>query len=203
MWLESKQTRKWRPDSLEARIYAAEEAKTLVAGHTEQEAAFAGLEAVFRAMGWLYSAPYSAVVTMVQDEFGVETSPAALSGFWSRFSSPYLSERMRRSTAAATALKGELDTEGVESATGDLLSQKLFEMLTSPSTDPREVVALHKEMIRARQTRLDERKVTLLEEKERAAAKAKEQINEATASARKGGLTEETLKRIEEAASLL
>lgn len=203
MWLESKQTRKWRPDSLEARIYAAEEAKTLAAGYTEQEAAFAGLEAVFQVMGWLYATPYAAAAIMVKDQFGVETSAAALSGFWSRFSAPYLSERMRRSTLAAQALKGELDSEGVEAATSDLLSQKLFEMLTSPSTDPREVVALHKEMIRARQTRLDERKVAMLEEKERAAAKAKEQLNEATTAARRGGLTEETLKRIEEAASLL
>lgn len=174
VWLDSKQTRKWRSDSLESRIYAAAEAEALAAGHSEQEAAFAALEAVFQTMGWLYGQPYAVVVVMVKDEFGVDTSIAALNGFWSRFSAPYLSERMRRSSAAAAALKGELSTEGVEAAASELLSQKLFEMLTSPSVDPSDVVRLHKEMIRARQTRLDERKVALLEEKARKADAAQD-----------------------------
>ena len=198
MWLDSKQTRKWRSDALEARIYAAAEASALAAGHTEQEAAFCAMEAVFQAMGWLYSQPYGAVQLMVKDEWGVETSAAALSGFWSRFSSPYLSERMRRSSQAAQALRGELSTEGVEDAVGDLLSQRLFEMLTSASTDPREVVALHKEMIRARQTRIDERKVALLEEKARFADEVKK-----AAANREGGLTAEDMAEIERKLKLM
>lgn len=204
MWLDERTSKKWRSDSLEARIYASAEASALAGGYTEQEAAFEGMEAVFRVMGWLYSKPYGVVRQMVEDGHGVETSEAALSGFWQRFSSPFLQERLRRSAALARNLGGELDREGVQSATVDLITQKAFEIMSSPDGDPGEVVRLTKLILQSQKQELDARKVALLEEKAKAAERAKAELDAITKEAKdRGGLSEETLKRIEEAAGLL
>ena len=199
MWLDTKQTKKWRSDSLEARLYAITEANACANGFSDAEAAAEGMEAVMRVMSWLYSRPSSVVVDMVAEEFGIETSAAALSGYWRRFADPFLSEQMRRASTAANRMKGELDTAGVQRGTVDLITQLAFEVMSSPNPQPGDVVKLTKLLIESRKQDLDERKVRLLEDN---AARAKAQLA-AVVTESKGGLTPETLKRIEEAAALL
>lgn len=203
MWIDTGQSKKWRSDSLEARIYAIAEAEAHANDLSEADAASEAMEAVYRVMAWLAGGRQADVIERIKDAYGIETSAAALSGFWSRLKSSWLGERLRRSSRAARDLANLLDREEVEAATWDLLSQQAFELLTSPDPNPSELVALGKLLLSGRQTALDARRVTLLEEKARQAAQAKEQLNEATAAVRKGGLTEETLRRIEEAANLL
>ena len=169
MWLDTKQTKKWRSDALESRIYAIASANAHAAGYSDAEAAAEGLEAVMRVMSWLYSSPYTVVVDMIADEYGVETSPAALSGYWRRFADPYLSEQMRRASTAANRLKGELDTAGVQRGTVDLITQLAFEVMSSPNPCPADVVKLSKLVLDSRKQDLDERKVALMEEKARKA----------------------------------
>ncbi len=174
MWLTNQDSRKWRSDSLEARIYAAAEAEACANGLTDGEAAAEAMEAVYRVMGWLAGGTQSAAAEMIKEAFGVETSPAALSAFWRRFRSSWLGERMRRSSRAAKELANLLDREQVESATWDLLSQQAFELLTSPDPDPSALVKLGKLILQGQKQSLDERKVSLLEEKARQADQVKD-----------------------------
>jgi hypothetical protein len=174
MWIDNQQLRKWRSDSLEARIYAVAEAEAHANGMTDGEAAGEAMEAVYRVMGWLASGTLATAKEMILEAFGVETSPAALSAFWRRFRSSWLGERMRRSSRAAHELANLLDRDQVESATWDLLSQQAFELLTSPDPDPHALVKLGKLILQGQKHSLDERKVTLLEAKAKQADAAKD-----------------------------
>jgi hypothetical protein len=167
MWLQSGQLKKWRSDSLEARIYAIAEAEAHANGHNDGEAAAEAMEAVYRVMAWLASGRQADVIEMIKDAYGIETSAAALSAFWRRFRSSWLGERLRRSNSAAKDLAGLLDREKVESATWDLLTQQAFELLTSPDPEPAALVKLGKLLLQSQKQDLDERKVKLLEEKAR------------------------------------
>lgn len=182
MWLQETQIRKWRPDSLEARIFALAEAEAHANG--AEDATDEAMESVFSVLGWLYSSPYSVVKDRILDAFGVETSEAALSGFWKRFSGPWLMERMKRSSAAARTLAGELDTEGVTKATLDLVAQQAFETLANPDGNPAQVVKLVKVLLASQKQAIEERKVALLEAKARQADEAKTVLSD-------GGLSEE------------
>lgn len=167
MWLNDSTGKKWRSDSLEARIYAAAEAEAKGMGFTDQEAALSGMDGVFRVMNWLYAKPQAVVREMVADAFGIETSEAALSYFWQRLCSPFLSERMRRLSSTVRALEDDLEAEGMEEATRKLMAQKAFDVLSSPDPDISDVVRLHKELMSAKKQRTDERRLALLEEKAR------------------------------------
>ncbi len=172
MWLEATLQRKWRSDSIEARIYAAAEANALA--NESEDPDSEAMEAVFKVMSWLYRGSYAVAVDLIKEAFGVETSVAALSGFWDRFCSPYLSEHMRRSSAAAQNLKGVLDTEGVKEASIDLIAQQTFEILSNPNPDSEEVVKLAKIILQADKQDTDKRRVRLLEEAAEQKLKAKE-----------------------------
>lgn len=169
MWIDNQQLRKWRSDSLEARIYAVAEAEAHANGLNDGEAAGEAMEAVYRVMGWLAGGKQAAAIDLIKEAYGVETSAAALSAFWRRFKSSWLGERMRRSSQAAKELANLLDREDVESATWDLISQQAFEMLTSPDPDPHALVKLGKLILQGQKQAIDERKVALLEEKARQA----------------------------------
>ncbi len=193
MWIDSNQLRKWRPDSIEARIYAIAEAEAHAQGLTDGEAAGQAMEAVYQVMGWLHASSYADVVEMVRAAYGVETSPAALSGFFRRFKSSWFSERMRRSSTAARELASTLARPEVESATWDLISQHAFELITSPNPDPAELVKLGRLILQAQKQAVDERRVALLEEK----ARKLDAVREAAESS--DDLTpEERLKKIRE-----
>jgi hypothetical protein len=169
MWIDKTQLQKWRPDAVESRIYAIAEAEAHANGLSDGEAAGEAMEAVYRVMGWLHGSSYADVVEMIKDAFGVETSAAALSGFFKRFKSSWFSERMRRSSTAAKELANTLSREEVQSATWDLISQQAFELITSPNPDPSDLVKLGKLILQNQKQAVDERKLALLEEKARKA----------------------------------
>lgn len=201
MWIAPSQIRKWRPDSIEARIYAVAEAEAHARGEGES-AADAGIQAVFEVLSWLYSRPYAVVRDLVLDRYGVETSEAALSGFWSRFAGSWLAERNARNGAAARLIAQETQLGPLTDATMELIAQQALEIMSSPAPDATQVRHFAKLLLQREKQAVDERKVALLEEK---AAQAKREIEAALAGAKAkgGGLTEETLRRIEEAANLL
>lgn len=165
MWIQNQQLKKWRSDSLEARIYAIAEAEAHVNGMTDGEAAGEAMEAVYRVMGWLAGGTQKAALEMIEESYGIKSSPAALSGFWQRLKPSWAGERMRRSSKAATDLAGLMDRNAVEEATLSLLSQQAFELLTSPNPDPAELVKLGKIILQSQKQGLDERKVAMLEAK--------------------------------------
>jgi hypothetical protein len=165
MWLQSSQLKKWRSDSLEARIYAIAEAEAHANGLTDGEAAGEAMEAVYRVMGWLAAGTQKAALEMIEESYGIKSSAAALSGFWQRLKPSWAGERMRRSSKAANDLAGLLDRGAVEDATLALLSQQAFEILTSPNPDPGDLVQLGKIILQSQKQAIDERRVALLEEK--------------------------------------
>lgn len=195
MWTSPK---KWQPSSVEARIYAQAEADALAAG--EAAPGEVAAEAVYQVMGWLCGSGYAAVVEMIKEQWGVETSVSALAGFWQRFSSAWHLERMRRSSAAAQAMADSLDVEAVTKSTLDLIAQQAFEILSQPAPDPGAVARLVKVLLVHQKQSLEERKVALLEAK----AKRLEELEEkAKTLVRGGGLSPETLAVLETQLKLL
>jgi hypothetical protein len=174
MWLDPKQTRKWKANSVEARIYAAAEAEALANGYSDAEAAGEGLEAILRVMSWMKTRDGKVVVEMIKEAWGVDTSQAALSGFWQRFVDPFLSEQMRRASTGAARISGDLDTAGVTASTRDLIAQMAFDIMTSPDPDAAAVVKLSRLLLDHRKADQDERKIALLEEKAAQLDKAKD-----------------------------
>lgn len=169
-WTDHTAARKWRSDSLEARICAAatEAARQRGAADPDGE----GLEAVFAVMAQLYSMPYEAVVASILDQWEIETSPAALHRMWRRFASPWLAERMRRSSAAAREIANQLDPEHIDRATRELISQLTFELISNPRPDPDDVAKLARLLLQFRQADQTDAKIELLRDKARAAAEA-------------------------------
>lgn len=145
MWLPTQQLKKWRSDSLEARIYAIAEAEAHANEMTDGEAAGEAMEAVYRVMGWLSSSRQKDVIEMVKDAYGIETSSAALSGFYSRLRPSWAGERMRRSARAATDLANIMTPEEeaeIKSQFWRDLRQAAFELMTNPNPDPKDYVDL-------------------------------------------------------------
>lgn len=145
MWLTDQQSKKWRSDSLEARIYAIAEAEAHANDRNDGEAAAEGIEAVYQVMGWLASNKQKDVVEMIKERFGVETSPAALSGFHSRFKAAWHGERLRRSARTATELANIVTPEEearIKSQFWTDVRQAAFELMTNPNPSPEDYVAL-------------------------------------------------------------
>lgn len=159
MWIEDYQPRKWRPESVEARIYASAQARALANGMDDAEADAEALEAVFRVMSWLYSKPQKLVVSMIEEDYGVDTSPAALTGFWQRFVTPFLAEKGMRSGALARRLSETVDQDGVVKAVLGEIKQRTFEVLSTPNPDSSEVAKLGKLILTARGQDMEKEKI--------------------------------------------
>lgn len=172
MWLTPTQIRKWRSDSIEARIYAIAEAEAHAQGEDDAAAADAALNAVFSVLSWLYSRPYSVVKDMILDQYGCETSEAALSGFWQRFSGAWFAERNARNAAAARIIADESQIGSLTDATLELIAQQALEIMSNPSPDPSQVRHFAKLLLQREKQSIDERKVKLLEEKAKLADQA-------------------------------
>lgn len=155
---------------------------------------------------WLLGTmPYHVAQKRVEAEFGVRVGLAAFSSFYAEVCAPLrLSQRSR-----AAQMAQEIATEAGKSpgafdqATVDAIRQKAFELSINPAADPGDVKALfmllqksRDQDLKAQQIDLARRRVELLESKLKA-------VQDAVTSAKAGGLTPDTLRRIEEAAKIL
>jgi hypothetical protein len=132
--------------------------------------------------------------------FGVETSSAALSEWYSWYGLALRSARAKDRAAQAAALAAK-DDPAMSVADLERLGQMVFTAETIEDKDIKGYVSLMRLKIQHRQLDHDERRIALLEE---TAARVKATLTEVVRDGHgKGGLTAETLKRIEEAASLL
>jgi hypothetical protein len=170
MWLDSK---KWRSDSIESRIYSAAVEQARADGREGEAADAAGLDAVFSVMHLLFSSPYDRVVEIIADRYDLETSVSALSRFYERFAGPWMTERLRRASATARELSGELDREAVHEASLDQISQAVFELMLEPGANVKQVSQLYRLILASRKQDLDARKISILETKAAAADAAK------------------------------
>ncbi len=147
--------------------------------------------------GWKYDEALSWLST----DCGVESSLSALSTFFKRHCSPVMRDRRQIAALKAETLVEEAGKTDWSAATLELVKQVSFEMLSREDFDPKTVERFLKVVLKAEAQDVDERKLALLEAK---AAEAKDKLDAITNKAKsKGGLTEETLKQIEEAAGLL
>jgi hypothetical protein len=146
---------------------------------------------------------YREIREWLRDECGVDTSGPALTAFFKRHCAPLLLERRALAAAQAEAIGTEASENPVDwdAAAVEKLRQFAFQMMLAPGADPKAVKNVFTILLKRQSLDHEGRKLALLEEK---SAEAKRKITEALdASKTKGGLTEETLKRIEEAANLL
>lgn len=117
---------------------------------------------------WLMSGlPQAKVKLLVKSEFGVDTSAAALTRFYSEVCSAALLARRRRavSTSEEVAEDAAKSPGQFDAATIDRLKQMAFEMTLSPQPDARNVKNLFGLVLKARDQDLEARRVALLEQK--------------------------------------
>ncbi len=136
---------------------------------------------------WLLSGvPYHQAQQMVEKEFGLKVSISAFSRFWEAYCSPALLARRSRAVKLSDEVAAEARSNpgAFTEATIDQLSQKAFELASSPGANPKDVKALFSLVLKSRDQDLVERRVKLLE------AKAA-QADEASAIAGSAALTPE------------
>lgn len=119
---------------------------------------------------------YTKAKGRVRAKFGVSTSTAALSGFYSRFAAPWKYLRAKgEADSFAALMEGNFDEASIKRA-----KQLAFEAMTSPKPDLKAAKALLKIVgdsakveIQKQKLSLDARKVVLLEQKAALADEAK------------------------------
>lgn len=102
---------------------------------------------------WLLGGmPYHEARKLVEKEFGVSTSLAALSHFFQEVCVPALVARRRQavSTADEVAKAAEAEPGQFDAATVDAIKQKAFELAISPASKPKDVKALFMLLQKAR-----------------------------------------------------
>lgn len=146
---------------------------------------------------------YEKVKKLVFDEFNTSTNSKALSHFYQSYVGAYVLERRRLAVGLAKEVGEDLKREPGQfsEATIDALEQKAFELAQNPMVNPKEVKAIFSLVLKARDQTLAERRIALLEKKAAAFDRAQAALTEAKAS--KGGVTPETLERIERELNLL
>jgi hypothetical protein len=148
---------------------------------------------------------YEDVLTWLEVECGVSSSLAALSAYYSRHCAPVLRERRKLAVLRAQEFSKAAKENPIEwdAVAMERLNQIFFELLLQPDVDAATAKRLGDMILKDKALSMDSRKVAILEKKVKAAEEAKEKIRAAMTGSKDGGLSEEALKRIEEAAGLL
>jgi hypothetical protein len=146
--------------------------------------------------GWRYEEALS----WLASECGVCSSLSALSAFYKRHCAPVVKQRLQLASLKAEAIAEDAGTTDWDKASIESLRQMVFEFMTTPNADLEAVEKMFRLLLKRKDQELVERQIQLRED---AAAEAKRKLEDATKKARTGGITEETLKELEEAAKLL
>lgn len=155
---------------------------------------------------WLLGGmPYHAAQATVEKEFGVRVSLGAFTQFWVEVCTPQLLRRRSEAAQAADEIAAEAGRRpgAFDQATIEALRQKAFELAISPRSAPNDVRALFVLLQKARDQDLEQRKTDLAERRLVMLEARLQAVQSAVTEARSGGLTEEALAKIEQAARLL
>lgn len=135
-------------------------------------------------------------------ECGLSVALSAFTGFYRRHVEPVLKERKQfAALSASTLAKMAKETEAFDAAAIGELKEYAYRLIRDPKSDPEDARKWMETLIKAQAGQRDSRKLSLLEASAREAKAKLEALTSAAKS--QGGLTPETLKQIEEAASLL
>lgn len=127
---------------------------------------------------------------------GVEVSLQSISEYRVKHAMP---GRWGASLRLAAALN-KVGAEGVSEAARTGMTQRVFELMTDPTANPKEVQAFYRLFLQGEKNARDERKLALLEKRAAAADAAKAALEAKVAA---GGLSPEALHMAEEALNLL
>jgi hypothetical protein len=152
---------------------------------------------------FLRDGSYADGVTFCAEEFGVETSAAALSEFYSWYG---LRARFRRAKSRSRQVMDELrnrDPEVDADALADAGNQ-VFMMEAMESGNPKFWAMVMRQFVSLKKARTDVEKLEMqIREYEEKREKAKAEVEAALTENVSGGLSEETLRKIEGAMKLL
>lgn len=129
-------------------------------------------------------------------ELGVSVSVQSVSEYRVNHALP---DRWRVMNRLARELN-KVGAHGVGDAARASMAQRVFELVTDPEADPKEVLAFYKFFLKGEKSAQDERKLALLEKRAAAADAAKAALEKRVEA---GGLTPEALRLAEEALNLL
>ena len=146
--------------------------------------------------GWTYADALSWLST----ECAVSSSLSALSAFFRRHCAPVIRERRQLAVLKAEAIAEAAGSTDWDTASLENLRQMVFEFMSDPKADIDKVEKMFRLLLKRKDQEITERQIRLREEQ---AAEAKRKLEAAATKARSGGISEETLKELEEAAKLL
>lgn len=153
---------------------------------------------------WLLSGmPYHKARPLLEKEFGVSTSIRALSDFWDDVCSATLITQRREAASVADDLAEEArkNPARFDEVTIDAIKQRAFELSISPKAQPGDVRKLFMLILKHRDQALEERQIDQkIREYEDRIAATKKQLHKA---AKSGGITKDTLDKIEAELGLL
>ena len=137
---------------------------------------------------------YKAVQERVAED-GITWSLTSIAQYYHNHVQPLMATR-RKDIAAKL---NKMDAEGLDEASLQAVRMTVFDLGSAPGGDPKTLKIFMDLVIKAQQMKLDERKLSLLEQK---AAEAKRLAEDTLNSARKG-LSAETIAEMEERLKLL
>lgn len=137
---------------------------------------------------------YKAVQERVAED-GISWSLTSIAQYYHNHVQPLMATR-RKDIAAKL---NKMDAGGLDEAALQAVRMTVFDLASAPGSDPKTLKILMDLVIKAQQMKLDERKLSLLEQK---AAEAKRLAEDTLNSARKG-LSAETIAEMEERLKLL
>lgn len=159
--------------------------------------------------GWLLAGmPYHEAKVLAEKEFGVTLrSLDSFRSFWQEVCQPQILARRRRavSTAEERALEAKKNPGQFDLATMDAIRQRAYELAESPEASPKDVKAILMLLLKARDQDRQERELELSLTKYRDQVAERKRAMEAEIGKAKagGGITAETLEKIERELKLL
>ena len=153
--------------------------------------------------GMLCGWSYAQAQDWLQVECGLTVkSGSTFTAFYQRYVEPLLQERKKFAALTASTLgKMAKESEAFDTAAIAELKEYAYRLIRDPNTDPESARKWMETLIKAQSGQRDTRKLSLLEA---SAADAKAKLTALTTAAKsQGGISAETLARIEEAAGLL
>jgi hypothetical protein len=113
---------------------------------------------------WLLSGmPYHKVRPLVEAQFNIKTSNAALSNFWDSVCSVELSARRARAVKASDEVAKDIARRPgqFDKATIDLLQQRAFELASNPGVNPEEVKEIFALVLKSRDQDIREKDIDI------------------------------------------
>lgn len=103
---------------------------------------------------------YAKCLELLRETYGISSSLAGMSGFYSRQVEPFLLEQRRASAQLARAvLTDGVDNDSWESASVALVRQTAFEVLSNPASDPAARADMVAALLQLRRQDLERRKM--------------------------------------------